>query len=541
MLSALKDSSMTALVWFKSTDMRLRDNQVLHAAHSECNKVMHCYIIDPATFRCQSVSSSSTAKYSMKRLAFLAESLVDLNSNLEKLNSCLYVFTGSSKVVIEKAMTTWLENPKLYFHEETVHEEKQLVSTATSSLASSSISTFWGGGTLYEDSDLTFPLEELGMFTSFRKLMEPLPIAAPLDLPKDIKISPSINAETFRDEELIDLLDRASMTCEGIMQRLVEISSSSACRATDDPYFSCSLPKSVYTGGETSAWERIAHYIIQGEGRLSCYKETRNGLVGKDYSSKLSMYLATGAITARQVVAAVQAFELSSGIKNESTGWIIFELLWRDYMKFYGMKYGRKLFYLGGAQGKDGIRKHPWGNDLNLLSLWMTGRTGYPFVDANMRELMQTGYMSNRGRQVVASFLVRDMGQDWRRGAEFFESHLLDHDVNSNYGNWQYSAGVGADPRDDRYFNIIKQAILYDPNAEFIRLWCPELSSLPTECLLNPLLMTAVLRVTEGIDTALYPPPCVDLLHKDFKAQNKSQMSEKAKKKLQAHGNIPGI
>ena len=137
-------------------------------------------------------------------------------------------------------------------------------------------------------------------------------------------------------------------------------------------------------------------------------------------------------------------------------------------MKFYGLKCGRVMFSLGGPQGLRGVQKHSWGNDPVCMLAWKTGNTGnprllhfhtklsqlhpkftpgFPLIDANMRELVATGYMSNRGRQVVASFLVRDLGQDWRLGAEFFESHLLDHDVCSNYGNWQYSAGVGSDPR----------------------------------------------------------------------------------------------
>lgn len=125
-----------------------------------------------------------------------------------------------------------------------------------------------------------------------------------------------------------------------------------------------------------------------------------------------------------------------------------------------------------------------------MLEAWKNGRTGYPFIDANMRELKHSGWMSNRGRQVVASFLVRDLGLDWRLGAEHFESYLLDHDPCSNWGNWQYCAGVGADPREDRYFNIVKQAHSYDPDAAFIRLWVPEVSHLPGDVLMDTRLFT---------------------------------------------------
>jgi deoxyribodipyrimidine photo-lyase len=191
-------------------------------------------------------------------------------------------------------------------------------------------------------------------------------------------------------------------------------------------------------GGEKAALRRLHHYVTEGRGRLSVYKETRNGMLGADYSSKFSVYLAMGNISGRQVLHAVKEFEGSSGIADQNTYWLIFELLWRDYMRLYSLKYGRKMFYLGGMQGEQGRKKYPWGHDDTLLAKWREGKTGWPIIDANMRELKHTGFMSNRGRQIVASFLVRDLKQDWRHGAEWFESRLLDHDVASNWGNWQY-------------------------------------------------------------------------------------------------------
>lgn len=103
------------------------------------------------------------------------------------------------------------------------------------------------------------------------------------------------------------------------------------------------------------------------------------------------------------------------------------------------------------------------------------GDTGVGLVDANMRELNETGFMSNRGRQVVASFLTIDLYIDWRLGAEYFEELLVDHDVYSNWANWQYVAGVGNDPRGSRRFNPIKQSHDYDPEGKYIRTWIPQL------------------------------------------------------------------
>ncbi|KAI8547712.1 hypothetical protein RHMOL_Rhmol07G0217200 [Rhododendron molle] len=164
-------------------------------------------------------------------------------------------------------------------------------------------------------------------------------------------------------------------------------------------------------------------------------------------------------------------------LSNDSTYWVLFELIWRDYFRFLSIKYGNSIFHLGGPRKL----KLSWSQDQLLFESWRDGRTGYPLIDANMKELSTTGFMSNRGRQIVCSFLVRDMGIDWRMGAEWFETCLLDYDPCSNYGNWTYGAGVGNDPREDRYFSIPKQAQTYDSEGSYVAYWLPELEALPKE------------------------------------------------------------
>jgi len=137
-----------------------------------------------------------------------------------------------------------------------------------------------------------------------------------------------------------------------------------------------------------------------------------------------------------------------------------------------------------------GCKKEEVNNELaddhSLLQLWVEGRTGVPFIDANMRELRESGFMSNRGRQNVASFLVKDLKVNWQMGAEYFESLLIDYDPCSNWGNWNYIAGVGSDPRENRYFNILSQAKRYDPKGDYVKHWLPELSELPCEKIHRP-------------------------------------------------------
>lgn len=133
-------------------------------------------------------------------------------------------------------------------------------------------------------------------------------------------------------------------------------------------------------------------------------------------------------------------------------------------------KHGSAFFTPGGIQAST----PEWRQDRAAFERWARGETGVPFVDANMRELDVTGYMSNRGCQNVASFLADWLRLDWRMGAASFEATLLDYDIYSNWGNWAYQVGIGNDSR-DRYFNVVKQAKRYDPEGEHIRRWVPEL------------------------------------------------------------------
>ena len=168
---------------------------------------------------------------------------------------------------------------------------------------------------------------------------------------------------------------------------------------------------------------------------------------------------------------------------NESTYWVIFELLWRDFFRLMGKKYGNKIFFKEGPMGEIDPK---WRNDDRLFEIWADGKTGIPFIDANMHELNSTGFMSNRGRQNVASFLVKDLHVNWQMGAEYFESVLIDYDPCSNWGNWNYVAGVGSDPRENRYFNILRQAKMYDLHGDYVKLWCPELKNIPQDKVHQP-------------------------------------------------------
>lgn len=241
-------------------------------------------------------------------------------------------------------------------------------------------------------------------------------------------------------------------------------------------------------GGSKAAHERVGHLVQSGA--ASSYKNTRNGLLGTDFSTKLSAYLAHGCISARQIHATLLKWEdaNNAGKEDKGTAAIRFELLWRDYMRYCLEKYGTDFFELYGfgsgrrteKNGQGSEWKTPSSRDpatQEVFNRWLQGRTSTGLIDAAQRELLLTGYTSNRTRQNVASFLAKHLHIDWRLGAEWYESMLIDYDCASNWGNWAYVAGVGNDPREGgegRVFNPVKQASDYDPQGEYIKAWVVE-------------------------------------------------------------------
>ncbi len=265
-----------------------------------------------------------------------------------------------------------------------------------------------------------------------------------------------------------------------------------------------------FQGGETAAQARLHHLMLGGDG-MQHYKDTRNQLMGTEFSTKLSAYLAQGNLTARQINQSLLDFEDGtspefSGIEgfgegeNPNTDAIRYHLLWRDYMRLTAKKYKHYLFRLEGFNGcrdPESVEKQrtKWKTPdpavaapdqepipeaiAQLLARLQSGTTGMSLIDAAQRELLHTGYTSNRARQNVASFVSKHLYIDWRYGAEWYEMLLIDYDVSSNWGNWQYVAGVGNDPRGDRrIFNPVRQAFEYDKEGAYIRTWVPELRTL---------------------------------------------------------------
>lgn len=195
------------------------------------------------------------------------------------------------------------------------------------------------------------------------------------------------------------------------------------------------------------------------------YFETRNGLVGDEYSTQLSPYLSCGALNVKHLYNMVKDYESRCGA-NKSTYWIVFELLWRDFFYHSASFNGNLIFSKSGPNAEKDFSDYHLGEE-ELQRLF--AKTD--FMQAAYNELIHTGFLSNRVRQIFASQFINDLELDWRRGAKLFEKYLIDYDVHSNWGNWQYLAGVGHDPRGHRYFDLQKQLERYDPDGLYIKKW----------------------------------------------------------------------
>ena len=427
-----------ALHWFRN-DLRLDDNPALAEA-LKSDEVVPVFILDD---RFWSEDRWGHVKTGPFRTRFVLESISDLKGAIERAGGALIVRHGSSEEWLPKLMQEW-SCTTLTAQAEHTPEELEIQSAVASSVAEIGGSCNWiEGHTLFHPDDLPMDLSAIpDIFTQFRKKVEKQSevrecIAAPQSL--------ACPAQLTSDEvpSLEFMLSRSGQSMPAADSRGV-------------------LP---FKGGASEARARLKHYFWDTK-RLAVYKKTRNGLVGADYSSKFSPWLAHGCISPRRIASEVYRFE-DNVEANDSTYWLVFELIWRDYFRFIAMKFGSRIFHRKALKPESPNR----GTQKPAFEAWKEGRTKDPFVNANMRELAKTGFMSNRGRQNVASYLVHDLGIDWRLGASWFEHCLLDYDPASNAGNWIYVAGVGNDPRPNRKFNTQRQAEMYDGDGKYQTLW----------------------------------------------------------------------
>lgn len=506
-------------------DLRLVDNPLFHALSKakDHTHVLPVYVFNPqqvetSGFLLPEIKSPYTEARSRvggfwrcgpHRAKFVAECIWDLKEHLEKLGSGLVIRVGWGGEVVGgmiesiddkedadtgKIVSVWMTRD----HGSEEMSEENGIKKLVEKIGKGNIEfrALEDESYLIDCDDLAMkPSEVSDVFTQFRKTVEPLRdnIRDPYPRPTSIApITPYIPAQ------------KPPFTIPDSLDGLI----SSLLRPLQDlglPGSPLEMPPRAKTahpfkGGETSGLERIDHMLATGA--MTTYKDTRNGLLGEDFSCKFAAWLAQGCISARIINKAMFEFEEGRPWKhilslpstghsengsppqgygkgeNKGTASIRFELLWRDYFRLCMLKFGPKIFSQAGYRGdtsyywktlSDPTAKEDFGR-------WQRGNTGTGLVDASMRELYLTGWTSNRARQNVASYLAKRMNMDWRLGAEWYECMLVDYDTSSNWGNWQYTAGVGNDPRgESRVFNQVKQAQDYDPTGDYIKHWVHEL------------------------------------------------------------------
>ncbi|WP_173835018.1 DASH family cryptochrome [Halomonas sp. HG01] len=416
------------LVWLRQ-DLRLADNPLFAGPLGE--HLACAYVLDERWLKERRIGAA--------RLGFLWQSLIELRGRLLARGSDLLVRLGDPSEEVA-ALAAELGARRVRVRWDPGWEETRAVERLAPRLAADCELECLEGGMLFTEDDLPRPVEALPPgFSGFRRRLETVTPQYAGSIPVTLPPWPPQASRGLPPLRWVDV-------------RAAEWSASS-------------LGGFRFTGGERAGLARLNDYLW-GSGAVAHYAETRNGLVGADVSSRLSPWLALGCLSAAQVNDALDDWEAESGA-SDSSRWLRFELWWREYFHWAARQDGRRLY--GGATPPDG------GED---FAAWCRGETGLPFVDAGMRELAETGWLSNRARQNVASHLVHDLGVDWRLGAAWFERCLIDHDVASNWGNWGYIAGRGRHARAHR-FDVLDQAERYDPRGDYVARWCPELADLP--------------------------------------------------------------
>lgn len=449
---------MRTALWWVRRDLRLSDNQTLAKALEMSPHVLPVFVIDPGL-----LSSNYTGE---KRLAFLFEGLRSLDSGLRQRGSALIVRKGEPLRVLanicreigaEGIFAEQDYSPYARHRDLKVSNELPLYLTT--------------GLTLHPPGAVVkADLSPYSVFTPFSKAWMDQPWSGdPLPAPTWIPSIPLVKSETIPAE----------------------------------PRLPAEVP---FQAGEKEAQRRLAKF---SEDLIFRYQEDRNRMDLKA-TSGLSPYLRLGMLSARQaVLAARQAQDHARDVisRRGAETWEN-ELIWREF--YFAILHHFPMVRQHAFRER--FRTLPWINNEDDFLAWTQARTGYPVVDAAMRQLIITGWMHNRARMIVASFLVKDLLIDWRWGERWFMQNLIDGDPAANNGGWQWSAGTGTDAAPYfRVFNPILQGRKFDPHGDYVREWLPELSEVPTKYIHNPWEMPVDLqkrlRCVIGSD---YPIPIID-------------------------------
>lgn len=417
------------LVWFRN-DLRLHDNEMLVEAIAKADEILPVYVFDPRHFE---QTQYHTYKTGAVRTKFLIESVASLQQSLQAIGGNLLVLHGYPEEVLP-ALVVKQDVTEVYHHREVASEETAVSLRLEDALWKQKVNLkHFIGHTLYNKEDLPFPIKDIpDVFTQFKKKTE-----------RDAVVKPCFPTPAA--------INFASIEDWGAIPEISEL--------LQDETAAVLKIQSEFVGGEKEALVHLHGYLHAGEGMILA-----NATLKKhEIVSKLSAWLALGCLSPREVYWKMKDAEASYGVKPYFHQ-IVLGLLWRDYYRFMFKKYGNTFFKPQGFK-KDG---EPLQMENTLaLQNWKDGQTGQPLIDAFMLELNTTGYINQVARQLVATYLVKELEVNWVLGAAYFEEQLLDYAPASNWGNWAAIAGVGNDQKLSNSFDFEKLLKILDPKGVF--------------------------------------------------------------------------
>jgi deoxyribodipyrimidine photo-lyase len=460
-------------MWFRE-DLRVQDNTALAAARHENHELLAIYLIDKAMWLKHDIAAC--------RVEFILRNLAALQIELLQKNIRLVIveFQDSTQTIsiLEKIIAEY-QIDTLYFNNQYELDEVARDKEVKTRLNIKVID--------YTDHVIFAPKELLTLSRT------PYTIFTPY---KNSFIKAVIQRGGIKPLKTIKSCDLIlpEFSCVKDWQEQEMISHSNSPKKLDG--FASNIPETYWPGGEKHAHVRLQKFI---KDKIDSYQKGRD-FPAQKATSKLSAYLANGVLSSRQCFAAAikaNGGKLQGGDANIEC-WIS-ELIWREFYKQILANFPRISKY---KAFKLETEKWPWRHNDKLLMAWQQGQTGYPLIDAAMRQLQQTGWMHNRLRMVVAMFLTKDCFIDWRLGEKYFMQHLVDGDLAANNGGWQWAASTGCDAAPYfRVFNPVRQSERFDPEGSFIKTYCPELKNVPIKQLHDPFKLPPL---------SDYPQPIVD-------------------------------
>jgi deoxyribodipyrimidine photo-lyase len=469
--------SQPVIVWFRE-DLRLSDHPALHAASKTGAPVICLFVLDEASRLPQTRPLGGATRW------WLAQSLKALQASLQSIRGTLVLRRGpAARIVAELARET--RAGSVFWNEIAQAPHQAIADDITKKLKDMGVGaqTFPGDLLVRPSGIRNKEGRGLKVFTPFWRRIQALgDPPAPLPAPKSLR---PIDALTSEPLESWQLEPRHPDWAGGLRE--------------------------TWAPGETAAQERLKRFLTDG---VKAYADDRDrpDRVG---TSGLSPHLRFGEISPRQVWHAARFAAAERPVLARDIDKFLSELGWREFC--------RHLLFdspdLPERNWQRAFDAFPWRQDGKALTAWQRGRTGYPIVDAGMRELWHTGVMHNRVRMVAASFLVKHLLIDWREGERWFWDTLVDADAGSNPANWQWIAGSGADAAPYfRVFNPVLQGEKFDPDGAYVRRWVPELARLPAPLIHRPWTATPLELASSGVKLGhTYPEPIVD--HKAARAR----------------------